>query len=81
MTWVYLSRAARWEEALPPGVHAAAFGADGAGDGGGLPMFASFPNYDTGRLTLRSREVNLLAALTSWVVTENAEQFLPLADA
>ena len=83
--WVYLDRAANWESRLgDPDVQAAIVAGNQATPTG---PFRYFPNYltideDPGILpslvSLTKEQVNLLADLTCWDVTENGDTFKAL---
>ena len=79
ITWLYLSRAAQWEAALPPEVFAEAVNPldPNCTDPTVLPTkgeFKHFPHYDTGTQIVQTNSMaNLLANLAGWTVHANAK--------
>lgn len=79
VTWVYLSRAVKWEEALPEDVRKK-FPLDPSpdvlpGSDAGLEWI-NFPNFNTfTQLTIAAQPANALSNLCGWVVQQNAEIF------
>lgn len=78
ITWLYLSRAAEWEAALPQEVFAEAVNPSDPNctDPTVLPTkgeFKHFPHYDTGSQIVQTNAMaNLLANLAGWTVHANA---------
>ena len=82
--WVYLDRVKKWERKLKPEVKAAIVAGNASTPSG---PFRDFPNYltideDPGILPslvqLTKEQVNLLADLTCWDITQNSDTFTEL---
>ena len=79
--WVYNERVSTWESRLPPAVREAVEAGRSADPTG---PFAHFPHYRTrgqnpgSLIRLTPSQVNLLAALSCWTVTEHAPLFREL---
>ena len=81
VTWVYLSRAREWEQALPAAVFAAAVSDKDPNctDPTVLPSrgaFKNFPHYDTGgQIEQTASMANLLGNLAGWTIKANEALF------
>ena len=77
VTWIYLSRARAWEQALPAAVFAAAVSDKDPNctDPTVLPSrgtFKNFPHYDTGgQIEQTASMANLLGHLAGWTIKAN----------
>ena len=76
ITWVYLSRAPKWEELLSADMQKYV-----VPPSGGLNVtvksghFKHFPHYTTEAASIDYRRANLLSNLQGWVVKENKDLF------
>ena len=78
ITFIYLSRAFEWEDALPDAIRAQVVPLLNPADPASLPLtgeFKLFPHFLTSELHYSAKQASLLSHLCAWVVLNNREHF------